>query len=114
MKFLDLFKGGRGIATTLGLFLYLFIKILIQNFSPLESIPLCIFLVTSGLLILLATHGKGDLFTFFLFPCIGLYMLFRLRLLPDLIFILALSSIMTMEAGRNLARDKFYSRMPLP
>jgi glycerol-3-phosphate acyltransferase PlsY len=101
------FRGGRGIATTIGLFLYIFIKILIQNFTPLGGLPLLVFIVTLGLLVILATHGKGDFFTVLGFPCIGLFMLLKLHVLSDLVFILALICIITVEAGRNLARDYY-------
>jgi glycerol-3-phosphate acyltransferase PlsY len=84
------FHDGRGIAAMLGLFLFIFIKILIQNFPLPEIIPLCLFILVSALRIILATHGKSDFFTVFIFPLIGLYMLIKLREIPDLVFILAM------------------------
>jgi glycerol-3-phosphate acyltransferase PlsY len=99
------FKGGRGFAATLGLFIFIFVKILVQDFTWLEIIPFFVFILVSALFIILATHGKGDFFTIFIFPCIGVFMLINLHVLPDLVFILGLISIITVEAGRNLARD---------
>lgn len=100
------FKGGRGIAATVGLFLYIFIRVLFLDFNWLEIIPFFIFIALYALLLTLATHGKGDLFTASIFPLMSIYMLIHLSLSADLIFFLALASIMTAESGRNLARDK--------
>jgi acyl phosphate:glycerol-3-phosphate acyltransferase len=99
-------KGGRGFATTIGLFIFMFIKILVQQFSLQDIIPFFVCIAALALLVNLATHGKGDFFTFIIFPFIGTFMLFNLHVLLDLIFILALISIITIEAGRNLIRDK--------
>jgi glycerol-3-phosphate acyltransferase PlsY len=100
------FKGGRGIAATVGLFLYIFIRILVLDFTWGEIIPFFIFIAIYALLLTLSTHGKGDLFTVSIFPFMGIYMLIHLHLSADLIFFLALAMIMTAESGRNLGRDK--------
>ncbi len=100
------FKGGRGIAATVGLFLYIFIKVLILDFNWMEIISFFIFIALYAMLLSLATHGKGDLFTVSIFPIMGIYMLIHLNLSADLIFFLALACIMTAESSRNLVRDK--------
>ena len=100
------FKGGRGFATTVGLFLYVFIKILVLDFTLVEIIAFFIYIGVYALLLNLATHAKGDLFTVSIFPFMGVYMLIHLHISADLIFFLALITIMTAEAGRNLIRDK--------
>jgi glycerol-3-phosphate acyltransferase PlsY len=100
------FKGGRGFATTIGLFIFIFVKILIQKFSLIDIIPFFICIAILALLLNIATHGKGDIFTVIIFPFIGVFMLLNLHVLPDLIFILTMICIITIEAGRNLIRDK--------
>ncbi len=100
------FKGGRGIAATVGMFLYIFIRVLVLDFSWVEIIPFFIFIALYALLLTLSTHGKGDLFTASIFPLMGAYMVIHLNLSADLIFFMALASIMTAESGRNLVRDK--------
>jgi acyl phosphate:glycerol-3-phosphate acyltransferase len=107
-------KGGRGIAATVGLFLYIFIRVLVLDFTWLEIIPFFIFIAIYALLLTLATHGKGDLFTISIFPLMGFYMLIHLNPSADLIFFLALASIMTAESGRNLVRDKIIFSMNKP
>jgi glycerol-3-phosphate acyltransferase PlsY len=100
------FKGGRGIATTVGLFLYVFINILVLDFSLLESLALFGFIGMYALVLLLATHGKGDWFTVTVFPFLGVVMLLHLRISAHLVFLLGLVSLMTVEAARNLVREK--------
>ncbi len=108
------FKGGRGIAVTVGMFLYIFIRILVLDFTWVEIIPFFIFIAIYALLLTLATHGKGDLFTVSIFPIMGIYMLSHLHLSADLIFFLAMASVMTAESGRNLGRDKIILSMDKP
>jgi glycerol-3-phosphate acyltransferase PlsY len=100
------FKGGLGIAATVGMFLYIFIRILVLDFHWMEIIPFFIFIAVYALLLMVATHGKSDLFTVSIFPMMGIYMLIHFNLSPDLVFFLALAAIMTAESGRNLVRDK--------
>jgi glycerol-3-phosphate acyltransferase PlsY len=100
------FKGGRGIAATIGLLLYIFIKILVQYFTWMEIVPFFIYIGIYALLLNLATHGKGDLFTVSIFPFMGVFMLLKLHFSADLVLFLALIIIMAAEAGRNLARDR--------
>jgi glycerol-3-phosphate acyltransferase PlsY len=100
------FRGGRGVAATVGLFLFIFIRILVLNFTWVEVISFFIFIAIYALLLTLATHGKGDVFTVSIFPFMGIYMLIHLGLSTDLIFFLALASIMTGESARNLGRDQ--------
>jgi acyl phosphate:glycerol-3-phosphate acyltransferase len=100
------FKGGRGIAATVGLFIFILLRILIQNFTFMEFLPFAVYIAIFALLLTLATHRKGDLFTVFIFPFIGIFMLIKLHVSPEMVFILALIFIMTMEASRNLTRDE--------
>ncbi len=100
------FKGGRGIAATVGLFLFVFIKILGRDFALSETLSLFVFTGIYALLVLLASHGKGDLFTVSIFPIIGIHLLLFQPVSADLILLLALVCIMTAEASRNLRRDK--------
>lgn len=100
------FKGGRGIAATVGMLLYILIKIILQDFTLPELLPFFIFILIYALLLLLASHGRGDLFTVSAFPFLGVYMLMHLSLSADLVFFLALVCVMAAEGGRNLARDK--------
>jgi glycerol-3-phosphate acyltransferase PlsY len=99
------FRGGRGVAATISLFTYIFIKILMEDLSRGESTSFLIYLVLYALLLLLSSHGRGDLFTATGFPIIGIYMLLHLSLSANLLLILALCALMTLEAVRNLVRD---------
>jgi glycerol-3-phosphate acyltransferase PlsY len=99
------FKGGRGIAATVGLFFYIFVKILVQDFSLVETLALFGFIGMYALVLMLATHGKGDLLTVTIFPFLGVVMLLHLRVSADLVLFLVLVIIMTAEAARNLVRD---------
>jgi glycerol-3-phosphate acyltransferase PlsY len=99
------FKGGRGIAATVGLFLYVFVRILVQEFALLDLFPFFIYIALYALCLSLSTHGKGDLFTVTIFPLMGIYMLLHLGPSADLVLFLALAVVMTAESGRNLRRD---------
>lgn len=105
------FKGGRGIATTVGLFLFMFVKLLIQNLTVFEIICFFCYISIYALLLNLATGKNGDFFTITAFPFICIFMALKVRIVADLIFFLVLSSIIVFEALMNLKRDgfKFYN-----
>ncbi|MGC8764525.1 MAG: glycerol-3-phosphate acyltransferase [Brevinematia bacterium] len=105
------FKGGRGIAATIGLFLFIFLKIIVCHLTPLEVFSLFAYIVIYALLLNIATHNRGDFFTVTIFPFLALYVILKIHIIFDLIFFLALSSVITVEAFKNLKRDeyKFYN-----
>ena len=55
------FKGGCGIATTVGIFLFLFVKVIVDCFTPFEIIISLIFLIVEFFLIRISTHD-GNFF----------------------------------------------------
>ena len=95
----------RGIAATISLFMYIFVTILVRDFGPGEALPFLAYIVLYAVLVLVSTHGQGDLLTVSMFPFIGITMLIHLRLSPELVLILALCTLMAVEATRNLVRD---------
>ena len=105
------FRGGRGFATSLSLFFFIFFKVLYQNFSSLEVFYLFSYIILYALLLNMATKGKGDVFTMTMFPIIGTFIGLNIGLNTDFWFMLSLIFIITMEAVKNLIRDgfKFYT-----
>lgn len=105
------FKGGRGFATSLGLFIFLFVKLLVQNFSSIQIIQFFVFLVFYFLLLNIATHGVGDVFTITAFPIIAFFMVLNAKSYVEVLFLTILAMVITYEAVKNLLRDgfKFYT-----
>ncbi|MCX7720640.1 MAG: glycerol-3-phosphate acyltransferase [Dictyoglomus thermophilum] len=105
------FKGGRGFATSLSLFIFLFVKLLVQNFSSVQIIQFFVFLVIYFLLLNIATHGVGDVFTITAFPIIAFFMWLNAKSYVEVLFLTILSVVITYEAIKNLLRDgfKFYT-----
>ena len=68
------FKGGRGIAATVGLFLFLFAMLLVTTVPPMETVAFFAFVGIYALIFLLATHGSGDLFAVSILPMTGLWL----------------------------------------
>ncbi|ACK41410.1 MULTISPECIES: glycerol-3-phosphate acyltransferase [Dictyoglomus] len=101
------FRGGRGFATSLSLFIFLFFKLLIQNFASFQILQFFIFLIVYFLLLNTATHGVGDVFTITAFPIIALFMLINTKSLLDTIFLAILAGVISYEAVKNLLRDGF-------
>ncbi|MFN3698629.1 MAG: glycerol-3-phosphate acyltransferase [Dictyoglomus sp.] len=104
------FKGGRGFATSISLFLFIFTKVLIQNFNLFQILALFLYIGIYGFLLNIATHNKGDVFTMSMFPIIGVFISLNINNIVDIAFILALVFVITYEAVKNLIRDgfKFY------
>lgn len=105
------FKGGRGFATSLSLFIFLFFKLLVQNFLSFQILQFFIFLIVYFLLLNIATHGVGDVFTVTAFPIIALFMLINTKSFLEVVFLGILSGVISYEAVKNLLRDgfKFYT-----
>lgn len=105
------FKGGRGFATSISLFLFMFIKILVQNFALQQILFLVLYIISYAILLNIATHNKGDVFTMTIFPIIGFFMILNVGRVIDVIFLSVLIFIIAYEAVKNLIRDgfKFYT-----
>lgn len=105
------FKGGRGFATSISLFLFMFIKILIQNFTLQNIFFFILYIIFYALLLNISTHNKGDVFTMTIFPIIGFFMLLNVKRIVDVIFLSVLAFVIAYEAVKNLLRDgfKFYT-----
>lgn len=105
------FKGGRGFATSISLFLFMFIKILVQNFTIQQIFLFTLYIISYAILLNTATHNKGDVFTMTIFPIIGFFMILNVGRVIDVIFLSVLVFIIAYEAVKNLIRDgfKFYT-----
>ncbi|ADN02428.1 glycerol-3-phosphate acyltransferase [Spirochaeta thermophila] len=99
------FKGGRGIAATVGLFLFLFAMLLVTGVPPMESVAFFAFAGLYALIFLLATHGSGDLFAVTILPMTGLWLALHVEDLLSLAVVWVLLGMISYEAAKNLGRD---------
>uniref|UniRef100_A0A7C3RNB1 Glycerol-3-phosphate acyltransferase n=1 Tax=Dictyoglomus thermophilum TaxID=14 RepID=A0A7C3RNB1_DICTH len=105
------FRGGRGFATSLSLFFFIFFKVICQSFSVLQVFYLLSYIILYALLLNMAIKGKGDVFTMTMFPIIVTFVGLNIGLNADFWFMFSLVFIIVMEAVKNLIRDgfKFYT-----
>jgi len=100
------FKGGRGIATTVGIFLFLFVKVIIDFFTPFEIIISLIFLAVEFFLIRISTHDD-DFFAVTFLPLIGLILAIRVKTLSELLLVSFLMGMIVYESSKNLKMKMF-------
>ncbi len=100
------FRGGRGIAATVGIFVFLIVKIVKEFFSPYEIIIMIMFIIIYAILIRLSTHDE-DFFTVTVFPIIGAILAVKVRSLSELLLVLFLMGMIFYESSKNLKLKMF-------
>jgi glycerol-3-phosphate acyltransferase PlsY len=100
------FKGGRGIAATVGIFLFLFVKVIVDFFTPFEIIISLIFLAVEFMLIRISTHDD-DFFAVTFLPIIGLILAIRVKTVSELLLVLFLMGMIVYESSKNLKMKMF-------
>lgn len=100
------FKGGRGIAATVGIFVYLLGKVASEFMSVRDITAALSFLAIYALLIMAATHDEDFLATTLL-PILGSILAFYVRAYSELTLVLVLIGMITFESSRNLGREMF-------
>ncbi len=101
------FRGGRGIASTVGIFLYLLGKVTAQSMAPQDIITALCLLGIYALLIVTATHD-ADFLSTTLLPLLGAILAFYVRSFSELTLILVLIAMIAFESSKNLRRDAFH------
>ncbi|MFZ2413015.1 MAG: glycerol-3-phosphate acyltransferase, partial [Candidatus Cryosericum sp.] len=100
------FRGGRGIASTVGIFLYLLGKVTTDSMIPQDIIAALCFLGIYALLIVAATHDE-DFMTVTLLPLLGTVLAFYVRSYSELTLVLLLIGMIAFESSKNLRREMF-------
>ncbi|NCQ53067.1 MAG: glycerol-3-phosphate acyltransferase, partial [Caldiserica bacterium] len=101
------FKGGRGIAAAVGIFLFTIARVSIINFTFKDILVTSAYIVTYALCVHFATHND-DFFTVTMLSIIAAILIFKVKFFGDLILLLALISFIFIEAVRNLKNLKMF------
>lgn len=100
------FRGGRGIATTVGIFIFLLGKVTAQSMSFPNVLTALAYLGTYALLVMTATHDE-DFLAITLLPIIGGILAFYVRSYSELTLILVLIGMISYESTKNLKHEMF-------
>jgi len=100
------FKGGRGIAATVGIFVFMIIKVVRKFFTPYEILIMIIFIIVYAILLRLSTHDE-DFFTVTVFPIIGAILAVKVASLSELLLVLFLMGMILYESSKNLKLKMF-------
>ncbi len=100
------FKGGRGIAATVGIFVFLLGKVTTQSMSIHDVAAALCFLGIYAILIMAATHDEDFLATTLL-PIVGGILAFYVRSFSELTLVLVLIAMISYESSKNLRREMF-------
>lgn len=100
------FKGGRGIASTVGIFIFMLVKVIKDFFSPREILTLVSFILVYALLMRLSTHDE-DFFTVTIFPIFGLILAVKVKSISELMLVIFLMGMIFYESSKNLKLKMF-------
>lgn len=100
------FRGGRGIAATVGIFVFLLGKVTSESMSPADIAAALSFLAVYAVLIMAATHDEDFLATT-LMPMLGIILAFYVRSYSELTLVLVLIGMISFESSKNLKREMF-------
>jgi acyl-phosphate glycerol 3-phosphate acyltransferase len=100
------FRGGRGIAATVGIFLFLLGKVASESMSTRDIAAALSFLAIYAGIIMAATHDEDFLATT-LMPMLGAILAFYVRAYSELTLVLVLIGMISFESTKNLRRDMF-------
>ncbi|MGB9666604.1 MAG: glycerol-3-phosphate acyltransferase [Candidatus Cryosericum sp.] len=100
------FRGGRGIAATVGIFVFLLGKVASESMSPADMAAALSFLAVYAVLIMAATHDEDFLATT-LMPMLGIILAFYVRSYSELTLVLVLIGMISFESSKNLKREMF-------
>lgn len=100
------FKGGRGIAATLGIFVFMIARISIEFFSTYEIVLTIIFIIVYAILTRLATHDE-NFFTVTFLPILGAILSIKVKELSELLLVLFLMGMIFYESSKNLKLKMF-------
>ena len=100
------FRGGRGIAATVGIFVFLLGKVTSESMSAQDIAAALGFLAIYAVLIIAATHDEDFLATTLL-PMLGAILAFYVRAYSELTLVLVLIGMIAFESSKNLRREMF-------
>lgn len=100
------FRGGRGIASTIGIFIYMLVKVVKDFFTPREILTLVSFILVYALLMRLSTHDE-DFFTVTIFPIFGLILAVKVKSVSELLLVIFLMGMIFYESSKNLKLKMF-------
>lgn len=100
------FRGGRGIAATVGIFVFLLGKVTSESMPPADIVAALSFLAVYAVLIMAATHDEDFLATT-LMPMLGIILAFYVRAYSELMLVLVLIGMISFESSKNLRREMF-------
>ena len=100
------FRGGRGIAATVGIFVFLLGKVTSESMSAQDIAAALGFLAIYAVLIIAATHDENFLATTLL-PMLGAILAFYVRAYSELTLVLVLIGMIVFESSKNLRREMF-------
>ncbi len=99
-------RGGRGIAATVGIFVFLLGKVASESMSTRDIAAALSFLAIYAVLIMAATHDEDFLATT-LMPMVGAILAFYVHAYSELTLVLVLIGMISFESSKNLRRETF-------
>lgn len=100
------FKGGRGIAATVGIFLFLLVKVMVESFTIKDMIFMFLYIGTYAFLVRMATHDE-DFFTITMLPIFAGILAFKVKSFSELTLVLILMGMIFYESSKNLKFKMF-------
>ncbi len=100
------FKGGRGIATTVGIFIFLLGKVTTESMAFHDVVAALCYIGVYAALTMAATHDE-DFLAITMLPIIGAILAFYVRSYSELTLVLVLIGMISYESSKNLRREMF-------
>jgi acyl-phosphate glycerol 3-phosphate acyltransferase len=100
------FRGGRGIATTVGIFIFLLAEVTAESMPVHDVIAALCYMGAYAILIMAATHDD-DFLAITLLPIAGGILAFYVRSFSELTLVITLIGIISYEGSKNLRRKMF-------
>jgi acyl-phosphate glycerol 3-phosphate acyltransferase len=100
------FRGGRGIATTVGIFIFLLAEVTAESVPTHDVIAALCYMGTYAILMMAATHDD-DFLAVTLLPIAGGILAFYVRSFSELTLVITLIGMISYEGSKNLRRKMF-------
>ena len=100
------FRGGRGIATTVGIFIFLLAEVTAESMPVHDVIAALCYMGTYAILMMAATHDD-DFLAVTLLPIAGGILAFYVRSFSELALVIALIGMISYEGSKNLRHKMF-------
>jgi len=100
------FRGGRGIATTVGIFIFLLAEVTAESIPTQDIIAALCYMGTYAILMMAATHDD-DFLAVTLLPIAGGILAFYVRSFSELALVIALIGMISYEGSKNLRHKMF-------